>query len=135
MKERNCFISWGVLYVVCVVLGFCAGVESEPLAVFSVLMSLAFFVPPLVLVFTAARRGLRLLRNLSLASLGLTLALLVASILSIGTSTEVGDFLYGVLIVVSAPMIAARAWVLSLFAWAVLLMLSLDRLYKLRKRP
>ena len=49
-----------------------------------------------------------------------TFALLVANFLSASASQQVGDVLYAVLIIVSAPMVCSQFWVLSLFLWSIL---------------
>jgi hypothetical protein len=76
---------------------------------------------------------LRCIRNISAASLILTLLLLVANFASVGASVAVGDFLYGLLVVVSAPMVCSQFWVVSLFLWACLLMVSISFLKKIKK--
>ena len=68
---------------------------------------------------------MRTIRNLSVASLALTLVLLVVNFLSVGASKAAGDVLYVLLIILSAPMVCGQVWVLSLFLWACLLMVCL----------
>ena len=58
---------------------------------------------------------------LSAVSLGATLVMLVLNIVLATGSTALGDFLHGVLTVVSAPMLYCGSWALSLFLWACLL--------------
>lgn len=128
MKKRSLYIAWGVLYSICAGLGFIPEPEGV-LTGLMVTLSLLFFVPPAMLLYHAVSREqygtIRLIRNLSLASLGATLVTLVVNFLSVGASEAAGDVLYGLLILVSAPMICSRLWVLSLFLWACLLMVCL----------
>ena len=77
---------------------------------------------------------LRLVRNLALVSLILSLALIIGNILSILGSEALGNVLYALLVVLAAPMICSRAWALSLFLWASLLMTALLLLKKHRRK-
>ena len=61
---------------------------------------------------------------LSAASLGLTLVLISLSVLTFAAPEAVGNILYAMLVMVSAPMMCCRFWVLSLFLWACLLVSS-----------
>ena len=87
------------------------------------------FLPPALLIHQAGKQSdrhtLLLIRNLSALSLGLTLVLLVLNFLSALGSETLGAVLYGLLVVVSSPMICSGQWALSLFLWACLLMVSL----------
>ena len=71
------------------------------------------------------------MRNLSALSLGLTLAVLILNFMSALGSETLGNVLYYVLVVVSAPMICSGYWVLSLFLWACVLMVSLSQLKRI----
>lgn len=128
---------WVGMYILCAVLGFLP--PQEGFSYWMLLFfSLAFFVPPALLLWQAKKeknyREIRLVRNLSLLSLGLTLVLMVANFLSIwATSLVLGDVLYWVLNLVSVPMLCSQSWVVSLFFWACLLMSSLSLGRKNRK--
>ena len=61
------------------------------------------------------------------------MVLLVANFLSALGSVTLGDVLYGMLVIVSSPMVCSGYWVLSLFLWACLLMSSLSQLKKLKQ--
>ena len=133
MKKTTLYALWGGLFIICAGLGFI----PEPagfLRFFMTALSIAFFVPPAALLYQADkahdRHTLALVRNLSLASLGLTLLVLVMNVLcSIGSET-LGNVLHGILIMVSSPMVCSGYWALSLFLWACLLMVSLKLLRK-----
>ena len=113
-------ITWGVLYLICAALG-----------VFSVqgwvglLMCLLFFLPPAALLYRKpSRRTVLTLRNLSIAWLGLTVFLLVLNILSVTMSEQAGTVLYYTMAVFTAPMLCGGNWLLAIFLWACLLVVS-----------
>lgn len=131
MNKKSLFTAWAVLFILCAGLGFI----QQPTGAVKVLLyvpALLFFLPPALILFTAARRKdlptLRLMRNLSALSLLSTLILIVLNIMSVNWPAASGDFLNTVLIVVSSPMICCGNWFLSLFLWACLLMFSLREL-------
>ena len=99
-----------------------------------VTLSLAFFVPPAMLLYRAVPREdwqtIRRIRNLSILSLGSTMTMLILNFLSVGASAAVGNVLYWLLILVSAPMVCGQFWAVSLFLWACLLMVSIAQLKK-----
>lgn len=133
MNRKFLFALWGGLFIVCAAMGFI----PEPIGVVRgilTLLSVAFFVPPFMLLYQAGRDGdtpvIKLIRSLAALSLGLTLVLLVLNFLSALRSEVLGDILYNILIIVSSPMVCSGYWVLSLFLWACLLMVSLKGLRK-----
>ena len=130
MKKTQFFALWAILFIICAGLGFIP--EPEGTGKFlCTLASVVFFLPPAVLLFRAEkdddRNTLKLIRNLSAASLGATLVLLVANVLSALGSRLLGNVLYAMLVIVSSPMICSGSWALSLFLWACLLMASLKK--------
>lgn len=133
MNRKFLFALWAGLFIVCAAMGFIPEPVGAARAVLT-LLSLAFFLPPALLLYRAYRDAelpvLRLVRNLSALSLGLTLALLVLNFLSALRSEALGDILYSILTVVSSPMVCSGCWALSLFLWACLLMVSLKGLRK-----
>ncbi len=131
MKKTVLFILWAVLFALCAGLGFI----PEPrgfLRFLMIVLSLGFFVPGGILLYDAAKCSdkvtLRLIRNLSAASLAVTLGLLVANLLSVLGSEGLGDLVHIVLTIVSSPMICGQYWVVSMFLWACLLIASLSLL-------
>ena len=131
MPNRILFILWGGLFILCAGLGFIpepAGVVGAVLTVLSVL----FFLPAFAIVYRAGksrdRHTLKLMASLSALSLGGTLVLLIANVLSAVAPEAVGTALYYLLIIVSSPMVCSGYWVLSLFLWACVLMASLREL-------
>lgn len=133
MKKQVFFGLWAGLFIVCAGLGFIRSPEGSVRTVLT-LLSILFFLPPGVLVFDAVkdkdRHTLLLVRNLSAASLLFTVLLLIGNFLSVLGSEALGNFLYHVLIIVSAPMVCSGSWALSLFCWACLLMVTLQQLKK-----
>jgi len=128
MNKKKWYIAWGVLYAACTGLS-CIQEPQGVVAGLAVTASLLFFLPPAVLLYRAIPREqwgtVRLIRNLSIASLALTLGMLILNLMSVGFSDQLGLFLHGVLILVSVPMVCMQSWIVSLFLWAVLLMVTL----------
>ncbi len=127
MTNRTLYALWGCLFILCAGLGFVP--ETN---VFLTLLSLLFFLPPAALLYRAGKTGdantVKLVRNLSALSLGLTLALLVGNFAAALAPEALGTAVYALLTVVSAPMICSGHWAMSLFLWAFLLMGSLNLL-------
>lgn len=125
MKKWFLYGFWAVEFILCAVLGFFHNTDAAG-KVLQTVLYLLFFVPPAILLADGIRKkdGKELLRLaiISASSLGATMVFLVANVLSVGASKAVGDALYGILIVVSSPMVCSRYWLASLFLWACLLM-------------
>lgn len=130
MKKKEVLSTlWGVMFILCGLLGF----VEEPkgiLKVLLVVLAVGFFVPPWLLLRGKDVRMIQLVRNLSAASLAATLVMLVVNLLSISYSTYVGDILYGFLVIISTPMMCSQYWILSMFLWACLLMAAIMKLKK-----
>ena len=129
MKNRFLFALWGAMFILCAGLGFI----PEPAGVLKGLLtglSILFFLPPALLVWKGRRETdratLLLVRNLSIASLSLSVVLIIANFLTAFRSELMGDILHGVLVVVSSPMICSGHWAMSLFFWACLLIASVN---------
>ena len=128
MKKTALYIAWFCLFLATVILGSVEpGIRAVKIVMIA--LSIAFFIPPGILLYQGISQGDRaqvvLLRYISLISLAATFALLVANFLSASASQNVGDLLYALLIIVSAPMVCSQFWIVSLFAWACILMTSL----------
>lgn len=127
MKKKVLYYVWGGMFLLCGLLGFIQEPQGAARAALTVL-SLLFFCPPAALLHGAKaagdRRTITLLRNLSALSLILTGLLIVLNFLSAFGSDKLGVFLNALLTLVSSPMMCSGYWVLSLFLWAVLLVLS-----------
>ena len=125
MNKKYLFILWGVLFVLCAGLGFLPETSGWTTAA-----SVLFFLPPALLLYKGDRNTVLLVRNLSALSLGVTLVTLILNFVLAVSSETLGNILHYVLTIVSAPMMCSGYWVLSLFLWACLLMVSLKRLKK-----
>ncbi len=130
MKEYLLYAEWVCLYIVCVGLGF----VSEPAGFGKFLLiatSVIFFLPGALLLYESWKTGnhkIRLrVRAISIVSLSLTVLLIIVNVLSVTASEEVGKRLYELLALVSAPMLCAQSWALSLFLWACLLFASFQK--------
>lgn len=138
MSKKWLFALWGGLFALCAGLGFLPEPEGA-LGVLLTVLALASFLPPAALLYRAVREQDRhtvlLVRNLSGLSLGLTLILLMLNFWSALGSETLGTVLYGLLVVVSSPMICSGHWVMSLFLWACLLMVSLRHSRRRRTQP
>lgn len=136
MKNRTLYILWAGLFLLCAALGFIPQPEGLVKALLVIAAAL-FFVPPVWLTCRAAkaadRRQLKQIRNLSAASLSATLLVLVLNLLSVTAPKWLGDLLYGLLVIVSAPMVCSRFWAGSLFAWACLLFVCMAQAKKAAK--
>ncbi len=129
MNKKTVFALWGGLYALCAVLGFVPEPQGA-LRVLSIILAVAHFVPPLVLIHAGGPRVQRLVRNLSAIWLVLTVALILGNFMTIGASTLVGNICYSLLVIISSPMVCGQYWVLGLFGWAYLLFDSLNALAK-----
>lgn len=131
MSNTFLYILWGALYVVCAGMGFITGPEGFTFALL-VAFSLAFFVPPFLLLHRASktddRKTLKLIRNLSLIWLCVATLMIILNIASVAMSAAAGTALYYGLILLTAPMVCGQYWLLSLFLWAFLLMSALKHL-------
>ena len=126
MNKKMLFTLWGVLFILCAGLGFIPA-PTGALKGLMTALSVLFFLPPALLLWKADRETAMLIRNLSMLSLGVTLVTLIMNFVMAVSSEFLGNVLHYVLVIVSAPMICSGYWVLSLFLWACLLMVSLKK--------
>ena len=133
MFKKELYSLWGILFIFCAGFGFVPAPDGFARGML-VTLSLAFFVPPMIIMVQSKNKGdkltVSLIRNLSVLSLGSTVLLLILNFLSLGWPEVVGDILYVMLVIVSAPMICSQYWVVSLFFWACLLMMGLTKAKK-----
>jgi len=129
MKKKILYILWGVFYAVCVGLSFVKNPTPGEKWIL-IILSIGFFVPPYWLCILAKkennRKAIKTLRLISGCVLALSMLFIILNILSVVFFTKLGYVLNVLLILFSAPMICAQIWVLPLFLWACLLMLSLQ---------
>ena len=130
MKEKVLYCIWFCMYALCVGLSYLPDPQGASRIALALIAAL-FFVPGAILLYDARKaenkKGLLRIRLLSIASLALTVLVLIITFLSASASAAVGDALYDILILVSAPMICSQYWVLSLFLWACLLFASFPK--------
>ena len=130
MKKKILYIVWAVLYCVCVGLGFVQN-PTPGEKVFLIALSIGFFVPAFWLYGLAqkenSRKTILVLRLISVSILALTVLFLILTFLSVNFSDRAGMVLGVLLTMFSAPMVCSHIWVLPLFLWAVLLMLTLQK--------
>ena len=108
---------WGALYALCAGLGFVAA-PGATLRLLMILLSVAMFVPPFLLNRKGNRRVRLLVRNLSLAWLIATAILLPANFLAALAPEMLGNFLHGLLTILSSPLGCSDSWALTIFLWA-----------------
>ena len=124
MTNKSWYIIWAVLFALCAGLGFLPEPEGLDKGI-CIVMSLLFFVPPAAIVYSGWKKkeqeSIRLVRNLALGSLAVTLAALVANMLTLAVPVWAGDLLYAFLVIVSTPMVCSQVWVVSLVLWAALM--------------
>lgn len=121
MKNSVLYAIWAVLFAVCAALGFLPEPEGA-LKVLCVVLSVAFFVPPMLLVRKGQRHTTQLVRNLAFLALLIAVVLLVLNILSASFSETAGIILHCVLVIAASPMVCSRYWALTLFLWAYLML-------------
>ena len=124
MKLKSVWLSWLYLFILTAVLGFIP-TPTGVLKVVLVLLAVAFFVPGFILLTKANQRDdiktIRLIRNLAIGALVLATVLIMLNFVSATMSKLWGDVFYGMLVILSAPMVCGQYWVLSLFGWACLM--------------
>ncbi len=137
MKNKYLYGIWCCLFIICALLGFIPEPEGF-VRTLLILVAAAFFVPGWILYYRAVKNtdliSLRTIRTICFISLSTTLLFLVLNFLSAGNPNISGDFLYGLLIIFSSPMVCAQYWVASLFLWACLLIASFSAIGKIRKQ-
>ena len=117
MSNTVLYALWGGLYALCAGLGFVT--EPGPaLRLLMILLSVALFIPPFLLNRKGNRRTRELVRNLSTAWLVATAILLPCNILSVLASEALGNFLHGLLTILSSPLVCCDSWALAIFLWA-----------------
>ena len=117
MSNTVLFALWGALYALCAGLGFVAA-PGPALRLLMIALSLAMFVPPFLLNRKGNRRVRLLVRNLSLAWLIATAILLPANFLAALAPEMLGNFLHGLLTILSSPLVCSDSWALTIFLWA-----------------
>ena len=94
MKDGKLYALWGVLYIICGLLGFIREPNGFVTALL-VLMAVGFFVPGAVLLYRGYKARnpgkIKAICAVSLVWLGMTLVLLVSNFLTAGATALAGD--------------------------------------------
>ena len=137
MKKWPLYVAWALLFAMCAVLGFIPNPTGVTYWV-CLLFALLFFVPPAILIATAAKaddvQELKRIRLISLIWLVLTLVALALNFLSVSFTAAEGLLVYRILVVVSTPMICGQIWIIGIFLWGCLLSASWQEIFKRRKK-
>lgn len=133
MTNQKLTMIWAFLYGVCAAFGFIPS-PTGPLSGLMIVLSVAFFVPPAILVYRSVKAKdfvlLKKIRYISLIWLALTTAMIVLNFLSVEASEAAGTVLYWLLVLVSSPMVCSQMWVVPIFLWGCLLTVCLQHRQK-----
>ena len=118
---------WLCLYILCVGLGTVEKIAGIGKVLF-VLSALIFFLPGVYLLCLGKKEQNRKIvlgvRICAICSLALTVIVFCINVMAVSAGASVGNNLYQVLNLVSAPMFCSQYWILSIFLWACLLSAS-----------
>ena len=141
MKNKQLYLYWLYLYILCAALGFIPAERSPLVTALLALLSVAFFIPPALLLHRSFQQGNprhpRFIAIASGVSLALTTLLFIANTLTVLAPQDVllGNILNALLVVLSAPMLCAPFSILGLFGWACLLVTAIRCLKKMGTHP
>ncbi len=126
LSYKTLYMAWAVMFALTAVLGFVLpNAEGWGIRLIRGLAATVFFLPPWVVLAKARTEGkrfhVRLVGMLAVASIVLTVALLVLNLMSPMWSVSVGNALYAALVIVSNPMVCSNYYVLPLFLWGTLI--------------
>lgn len=130
MNRHFWYYVWLFLFLITAAVGFMPAQEGI-VRFLRIVLAVVFFLPPLVLLKKGDKQDAKRIFVLSLLSLCLTVLTILVSVICARGSAALGNFLHGVLIIVSAPMVCAQVWVVSLFLWACLMFASRGRYGKM----
>ena len=124
MKKRVLSVLWAVAYGICLLVGFLPNLTGF-WKIAAVFFGLLFFVPPILVLVQGrkekSRKTLLALRLISMASLILSLLLLVLNFFSVYFSTQAGLWLHVLLGIFACPILCINNFFFSMFLWACLL--------------
>lgn len=133
MKRHIWYYVWLGLFLITAAMGFVPE-QAGAMRVLRLALTVLFFLPPLVILRKGTERDAKRIFALSASSLCLTVVTIIISVICARGSAGLGNFLHGVLVIVSAPMICGGVWVLSLFLWACLMFVCRGRFGELLKK-
>lgn len=123
MKNKQLYLYWLYIYILCAALGFIQE-RGSILTAALFLLCLGFFVPPALLLYNnrTDRKTLLTLALLGIGSLLLTAVLFIAYWYALAASGSdlLANVMHAALAVFSAPMMCAPWPALSMFLWACL---------------
>lgn len=127
MKDLKLYLYWLCLFILCATLGFIPADRNPLVVALLALLSIAFFLPPALLLYQGIKRRerkhLKTVLLISVCSLVLTLVLFIVNTLAVLAPSNVllGNILNALLVIFSAPMMCAPFQFLGMFGWACLL--------------
>ena len=132
LSYKMLYIAWAILFALTAVLGFLfPEVEGAPARIALLVTAAVFFLPPGLILRKSRKEGKRfhgwLIGFLSMASIVLTVVLLVLNLMSPLWGERAGIALNAALVIVSAPMVCSNFYALPLFLWGVLLVAAFKR--------
>ena len=132
LSYKMLYIAWAILFALTVVLGFLFPEAEGAGAKIALLLTAAvFFLPPWLILRKSRKEGRRfhgwLIGFLAMASIVLTLVLLVLNLMSPMWNEQLGIALNAALVIISAPMVCSNFYVLPLFLWGMLLAAAFKR--------
>ena len=126
MKKHKIAITYGVwivFYIVAVLLSL-LNAPGVLVRIYSIL----FFVPGVLLAVWAAKeknkKQIKRLRTICITSLVLTTVMLVVSFLTVNAASQTTRIVNSIFIILSEPLWISPSWVLSVFLWACVLMIT-----------
>ena len=129
-KNTVLYIIWAVLYCACVGFSF-VGETTVGEKAFLIALSVLFFVPPYWLYVLAKkennRKTLLVLRLISIIVLALVPILFFLNVLSVNYTATFGLVVFVLFTMFSPPLLTSQTWIIPLFLWAVLMMLTLPK--------
>ena len=132
ISYKTLYAIWAVFFALTAVLGFLfPAAEGAPARIALLVTAAVFFLPPWLILRKSRKEGKRfhgwLIGFLAMASIVLTIVLLVLNLMSAMWSESVGIALNAALVIISAPMVASNFYVLPIFLWGVLLAAAFKR--------
>lgn len=129
MKTKNLWLVWLYLFGFSCVLGFIPNPDGLVKALL-VLLGVGFFLPGALLLKQGSRKTWSWILFISAASLVLTTVSVILNFASALMQPIWGTVLYILMGILSTPMLCSQIWILSLFGWACLLVVSILKLTK-----
>lgn len=133
MTRRTWYYVWLGLFLITAALGFLPE-QAGIMRILRLVLTVLFFLPPVVILRKGSERDAKRIFALSAASLCLTVAVILVSVICARGSAGLGNLLHAVLVIVSAPMVCAQVWVVSLFLWACLMFACRGQFGKMSKK-